>query len=56
MRTASVRMVAHLTGAKLFSVDEAHFYADADLRGINGEALMGRVSATPPHRAPKLQA
>ncbi|CAA9220432.1 MAG: hypothetical protein AVDCRST_MAG77-414 [uncultured Chloroflexi bacterium] len=30
---AALRVVAQLTGAKLFFVDEAHFYADADLRG-----------------------
>ncbi len=29
----ALRVVAQLTGAKLFFVDEAHFYADADLRG-----------------------
>jgi transposase len=30
---AALRVVAALTGAKLFFADEAHFYADADLRG-----------------------
>ncbi len=30
---AALRVVAQLTGAKIFFVDEAHFYADADLRG-----------------------
>jgi DDE superfamily endonuclease/Winged helix-turn helix len=30
---AILRVVAQLTGAKLFFADEAHFYADADLRG-----------------------
>jgi transposase len=29
----ALRVVAQLTGAKIFFVDEAHFYADADLRG-----------------------
>jgi transposase len=29
----ALRVVAQLTGAKLFFADEAHFYADADLRG-----------------------
>jgi transposase len=30
---AILRVVAHLTGAKIFFADEAHFYADAELRG-----------------------
>jgi transposase len=30
---AILRVVAELTGAKIFFADEAHFYADADLRG-----------------------
>ena len=30
---AALRVVAHLTRAKIFFADEAHFYADADLRG-----------------------
>ena len=30
---AALRVVAQLTGAKRFFADEAHFYADADLRG-----------------------
>jgi transposase len=30
---AARRVVASLTGAKIFFADEAHFYADADLRG-----------------------
>jgi hypothetical protein len=29
----ALRVVAQLTGAKIFFADEAHFYADADLRG-----------------------
>lgn len=29
----ALRVVAQITGAKIFFVDEAHFYADADLRG-----------------------
>lgn len=29
----ALRVMAQLTGAKLFFADEAHFYADADLRG-----------------------
>ena len=30
---AALRVVAELTGATIFFADEAHFYADADLRG-----------------------
>ena len=30
---ALLRAAAHLSGAKLFFADEAHFYADVDLRG-----------------------
>jgi len=30
---AALRVVARLTGATIFFADEAHFYADADLRG-----------------------
>ena len=30
---ARLRATAALTGAKIFFVDEAHFYADVDLRG-----------------------
>lgn len=45
---ADLRVVAHLTGAKLFFADEAHFYADADLRGtwvLRGQpALVGSTS------------
>ncbi len=40
---AALRVVAQLTGAKLFFADEAHFYADADLRGkwvLRGEPAL----------------
>jgi transposase len=40
---AILRVVAQLTGAKIFFVDEAHFYADADLRGkwvLKGEPAL----------------
>ena len=40
---AALRVVADLTGAKIFFVDEAHFYADADLRGkwvLKGEPAL----------------
>ena len=40
---ALLRAVAALTGAKLFFGDEAHFYADADLRGkwvLKGEPAL----------------
>ncbi len=30
---AALRVVAQMTGATIFFADEAHFYADADLRG-----------------------
>lgn len=45
---ALLRATAAMTGAKLFFVDEAHFYADVDLRGkwvLKGEpALVGSTS------------
>src|SRR5262249_49117730 len=45
---AALRVVAQLTGAKIFFADEAHFYADADLRGkwvLKGTpALVGSTS------------
>jgi len=45
---AFLRAVAAATGAKIFFVDEAHFYADVDLRGkwvLKGEpALVGSTS------------
>ena len=45
---ALLRATAALTGAKIFFVDEAHFYADVDLRGkwvLRGEpALVGSTS------------
>jgi transposase len=45
---AVLRVMAQLTGAKIFFADEAHFYADADLRGkwvLKGEpALVDSIS------------
>jgi transposase len=46
---AILRIVARLTKAKIFFVDEAHFYADADLRGtwvLKGEPAL--VDSTSP--------
>jgi transposase len=46
---AILRVVAQRTGAKLFFADEAHFYADADLRGkgvLKGEPAL--VDSTSP--------
>jgi transposase len=46
---AVLRVVARLTGAKIFFADEAHFYADADLRGkwvLKGEPAL--VDSTSP--------
>jgi transposase len=46
---AALRVVAQLTGATLFFIDEAHFYADADLRGkwvLKGEPAL--VDSTSP--------
>jgi transposase len=46
---AALRVVAQLTGATSFFVDEAHFYADADLRGkwvLRGEPAL--VDSTSP--------
>ena len=51
---AALRVVAQLTGAKLFFVDEAHFYADADLRGkwvLKGEPAL--VDSTSPRYGAK---
>lgn len=51
---AVLRVVAQLTGAKLFFVDEAHFYADADLRGkwvLKGEPAL--VDSTSPRYGEK---
>lgn len=51
---AALRVVAQLTGAKLFFVDEAHFYADADLRGkwvLKGEPAL--VDSTSPRYGEK---
>jgi transposase len=51
---AVLRVVAHLTGAKLFFVDEAHFSADADLRGkwvLRGEPAV--VDSTSPRYGEK---
>ena len=45
----ALRVVAQLTGATIFFVDEAHFYADADLRGkwvLKGEPAL--VDSTSP--------
>lgn len=46
---ALVRAAAEVTGAKIFFADEAHFYADADLRGkwvLKGEPAL--VDSTSP--------
>lgn len=46
---AALRVVAQFTGAKIFFVDEAHFYADVDLRGkwvLRGEPAL--VDSTSP--------
>jgi transposase len=51
---AALRVVADLTGAKIFFVDEAHFYADADLRGkwvLKGEPAL--VDSTSPRYGEK---
>lgn len=51
---AALRVVAQLTGAKIFFVDEAHFYADADLRGkwvLKGEPAL--VDSTSPRYGEK---
>jgi transposase len=51
---AVLRVVAQLTGAKIFFVDEAHFYADADLRGkwvLKGEPAL--VDSTSPRYGEK---
>ncbi len=50
----ALRVVAQLTGAKLFFADEAHFYADADLRGkwvLRGEPAL--VDSTSPRYGEK---
>jgi transposase len=50
----ALRVVAQLTGAKIFFVDEAHFYADADLRGkwvLKGEPAL--VDSTSPRYGEK---
>jgi transposase len=50
----ALRVVAQLTGAKLFFADEAHFYADADLRGkwvLKGEPAL--VDSTSPRYGEK---
>jgi transposase len=49
-----LRVVAQLTGATIFFVDEAHFYADADLRGkwvLQGEPAL--VDSTSPRYGEK---
>jgi hypothetical protein len=51
---AASRRAARVTGAKHFFVDEAHFYADADLRGtwvLKGEPAL--VDSTSPRRGEK---
>ena len=51
---AILRVVAQLTGAKLFFADEAHFYADVDLRGkwvLKGEPAL--VDSTSPRYGEK---
>ena len=51
---AILRVVAQLTKAKIFFVDEAHFYADADLRGkwvLKGEPAL--VDSTSPRYGEK---
>jgi transposase len=51
---AALRVVAQLTGAKIFFADEAHFYADADLRGkwvLKGEPAL--VDSTSPRYGEK---
>lgn len=51
---AALRVVAQVTGAKIFFVDEAHFYADADLRGkwvLKGEPAL--VDSTCPRYGEK---
>lgn len=51
---AALRVAAQLTGAKLFFVDEAHFYADADLRGkwvLRGQPAL--VDSTSPRYGEK---
>jgi transposase len=50
----ALRVVAQLTGAKICFVDEAHFYADADLRGkwvLKGEPAL--VDSTSPRYGEK---
>src|SRR5215208_2900203 len=51
---ALLRAAAEASGAKIFFVDEAHFYADADLRGkwvLTGEPAL--VDSTSPRRGEK---
>jgi hypothetical protein len=51
---AVLRVVAQLTGAKTYFADEAHFYADADLRGkwvLKGEPAL--VDSTSPRYGEK---
>jgi transposase len=50
----ALRVVAQLTGAKIFFIDEAHFYADADLRRtwvLKGEPAL--VDSTSPRYGEK---
>ncbi len=52
---ALLRAIAHLSGAKLFFADEAHFYADVDLRGkwvLCGEPAL--VDSTSPRWGEKV--
>ena len=52
---AALRVVAQMTGATIFFADEAHFYADADLRGtwgLKGEPAL--VDSTSPRYGEKV--
>lgn len=52
---AALRVAAAVTGAKIFFADEAHFQADADLRGkwvLKGEPAL--VDSTSPRRGEKV--
>ena len=51
LQYSQIREEAQESGAKIFFVDEAHFRADADLRGkwvLKGEAALVEGEATPP--------
>ena len=52
---AALTVAARRTGAKIFFADEAHFRADADLRGkwaLQGEPAL--VDSTSPRRGEKV--